>query len=160
MKNGFVSSLRPAAVSHDVISEDPIDLIYALSIGHDPKAGAVVLFSGEVRNHSHKKNVSHLEYEAYTPMARKAIREIVSDARGKWNLHQVVCIHRIGKVEIGESAVVVVTSSSHREDAYAANRYIIDRVKHEAPIWKKEYFEDGSYEWGHNCSCHKHVENG
>jgi molybdopterin synthase catalytic subunit len=139
-----------------LVTEDIIDAGALLSRMHDPKAGAVVLFSGEVRNHSHSREVEALYYEAYIPMAEKIIADIIKEARLKFKLHGALCVHRIGKVEVCESAVVVITTSSHREEAYAANRYIIDRVKHEAPIWKKEIFSDGSVEWGHNCSCHQH----
>jgi molybdopterin synthase catalytic subunit len=133
-----------------------INLSEVLSICHHPKAGAVVLFSGEVRNHNLSRPVKYLFYEAYVSMAEKMIREITEDAANKFNLHKAVCIHRIGKLEVGESAVVVVTASSHRKEAYEANKYIIDRVKHEAPIWKEEHFEDGTISWGANCSCGKH----
>jgi molybdopterin synthase catalytic subunit len=112
------------------------------------------LFSGEVRNHSKGKAVTHLEYEAHASMADKMIREVVEAAKEKFNLHHAVCIHRVGKVAVCETAIVVVTASSHREEAYAANRFIIEKVKHEAPIWKNEFFEDGTSEWGGNCSCH------
>lgn len=139
-----------------LVTEEVIDGGALLSAMHNPKAGAVVLFSGEVRNHSHSKEVEALYYEAYVPLAEKMIAEIIKDAHLKFKLHGAVCVHRIGKVEICESAVVVITTSSHRKEAYGANRYIIDRVKHEAPIWKKEIFSDGTEEWGHNCSCHQH----
>jgi molybdopterin synthase catalytic subunit len=152
----YISSPHPVEVDQEVISTLPINVPAIFSAIHDPKAGAVVLFSGEVRNHSHGKHVSHLEYEAYEPMAIKMIKDIVGEAKEKWELHQAICIHRTGSVAVGESAVLVITCSSHRENAYAANRYIIDRVKHEAPIWKKEFFEDGTFDWGHNCSCFNH----
>lgn len=155
METKYSSSLLVAEVEH--ISAEPLDIVELLRLAHDPKAGAIVLFSGEVRNHSHNRSVEFLEYEAYVPMASKMIREIVAESLSKFNLHRAICVHRIGKVSICESAVVVITSSSHREAAYQANQYIIDRVKHEAPIWKKEYFSDGTYEWGHNCSCHQHT---
>src|SRR5690606_5170222 len=100
------------------------------------------------------KGVKHLVYEAYVPMAKKMIREVLHEAKLKFNLHHAICIHRIGKVQVCETAVVVVTASSHREEAYEANRFIIEKVKHEAPIWKNEFFEDGTSEWGGNCSCH------
>lgn len=148
--------LELSTTTYPLVSEAPIDLCALLQSAHHPKAGAVVLFSGEVRNHSHNKQVSHLEYEAHPPLAEKMIAEIVATAIEKYKLHDACCTHRIGKVEVCESAVAVITCSSHRSEAYAANRYIIDRVKHEAPIWKKEFFEDGSYEWGHNCSCWEH----
>lgn len=153
-----ISSLShlPVADDSEVVTALPIDLCALLAKTHHPRAGAVVLFSGEVRNHSHGREVTCLEYEAYVPMAEKMIMDIVYDTKQKWQLHEAICIHRIGRVEVCESAVVVITCSSHREQAYEANRYIIDRVKHEAPIWKKEYFADGTVGWGHNCSCHNH----
>ena len=136
------------------LSAAPIDLVGLLQEGHHPRAGAVVLFSGEVRNHSKGREVLFLEYEAFVPLAEKMINEIIAEAKKKWELHIAICQHRIGKVEVMESAVCVITASSHRKEAYEANQYIIDRVKHEAPIWKKEYFSDGSHEWGRNCGCH------
>lgn len=126
-----------------------------------PKSGAVVLFSGEVRNNNKGREVTHLEYEAYEPMANKMIAQILDEAKIRFNLNQAVCVHRLGKVEISGCAVVVITGSGHRKEAYDANRYIIDRVKNEVPIWKHEFFTDGTSEWGQNCDCitsdHEHV---
>ncbi len=124
-----------------------------LKAAHHPGAGAVVLFSGEVRDNNRGKEVAYLEYESHAPLAAKMIAEILQAAREKWSLQIAVARHRTGKVAIGETAVVVITASAHRSEAYAANRYIIDRIKHEAPIWKCEYFADGSHEWGNNCNC-------
>lgn len=118
-----------------------------MTLAHDAKAGAIVLFSGEVRNHHEGQSVDFLEYEAHVEMASKAIFEIIKQAKQKWPLHYVHAQHRIGKVAISESAVVVVTSSAHRDAAYEANRYIIDRIKAEAPIWKKEFFSEGNGVW-------------
>ena len=114
----------------------------------------MVMFSGEVRNHNAGKEVSYLEYEAHVPMAEKMIVEILTAAKQQWGLHFACCVHRIGKLEVGESAVVVITSHAHRGESYEANQYIIDRVKHEAPIWKHEYYTDGTSQWGGNCNCH------
>lgn len=126
-----------------------------------PKSGAVVLFSGEVRNENKGREVTHLEYEAYEPMADKMIGQILDEAKIRFNLNQALCVHRLGKVEISGCAVVVITGSGHRKEAYDANRYIIDRVKNEVPIWKHEFFTDGTSEWGQNCDCitdvHEHV---
>lgn len=134
--------------------ENDIDLLGIMQKAHHPKAGGIVLFSGEVRNHHNEKHVTHLEYEVYIPLAEKMIQMIVSDAKEKWQLHFAHCTHRIGIVSICESAVVVVTAHAHRKEAYEANKYIIDRVKHEVPIWKNEFYEDGSSLWGGNCHCH------
>jgi molybdopterin synthase catalytic subunit len=125
-----------------------------LSKAHHPQAGAIVLFSGDVRNHSNDRSVDYLEYEAQVPMASRMIAEIIDEARSKWQLSIAVAQHRIGKVPVCESAVVVITASAHRHEAFTANRYIIDRIKHEVPIWKCEFFTDGTKQWGGNCNCH------
>ena len=129
-------------------------MIGLLSRAHHPGAGAVVLFSGEVRNSNKGQAVDFLEYEAYATLATKLIEEILAEAREKWQLLIAVAQHRTGKVAVGDTAVVVITACAHRSEAYAANRYIIDRIKHEAPIWKCEHYADGSKEWGNNCNCH------
>lgn len=126
-----------------------------LAQAHHPGAGAVVLFSGETRDSSHERSVRYLEYEAHESMANKMIAAILEEARSKWSLKTALACHRTGRVAVGETAVVVITASAHRREAYAANRYIIDRIKHEAPIWKREHFADGSSEWGGNCDCQK-----
>lgn len=144
---------HPAAVDRSLIVTEPIDVVKLFSEAHHPKAGGIVLFSGEVRNHHQNKKVTHLEYEAFVPMAEKMIREITLAAVEKWQLHYAVCVHRIGKLEVCESAIVVITSHAHRKESFEANQYIVDRVKHEAPIWKKEFYEDGSYFWGGHCHC-------
>ena len=143
------------------ITHSPINIISLISASHHPEAGAMVLFSGEVRNHNMGKEVEYLEYEAFVPMAAQMIDAIVKEATARWNLNYAVCQHRIGKVGICESAVCTITASAHRKEAYEANQYIIHRVKHEVPIWKKEYFKDGSVSWGNNCNCpdvNNHIE--
>ncbi|WP_167615141.1 molybdenum cofactor biosynthesis protein MoaE [Maribellus sediminis] len=119
----------------------------------NPNSGAVVLFSGEVRDKNKGRAVTHLEYEAYEPMANKMIAKILEEAKTWFKLNQAVCVHRLGKVDISGCAVVVITGSGHRKEAYDANRFIIDRVKNEVPIWKHEFFTDGTSEWGQNCDC-------
>jgi molybdopterin synthase catalytic subunit len=141
-----LSSFRP-------VVEGRIDLVGLLAAGHHPGAGAVVLFSGEVRESNRGRAVAYLEYEAHVPLAEKMIGEILAEAKGRWNLSVAIAQHRTGRVEIGETAVVVITASAHRHEAYEANRYIIDRIKHEAPIWKCEHYLDGTKEWGNNCNC-------
>ena len=152
------SSLRPVEVSasapYEVISPEPLDLVGLLSSAHHPAAGAVVLFSGEVRDNNKGREIAYLEYESYGPLAIKMIHEILAEARERWHLQLAIAQHRVGKVAIGESAVVVITAAAHRKEAYEANREIIDRIKHEVPIWKCEYFPDGSHQWGNNCNCH------
>jgi molybdopterin synthase catalytic subunit len=141
-------------VEVSALSADPIDMPGLLARAHHPGAGAVVLFSGEVRDINRGRAVVFLEYEAYAPLAEKMIAEILATATAKWSLQIAVAQHRTGKVAVGDTAVVVITASAHRSEAYAANRYIIDRIKHEAPIWKCEHYADGDKEWGNNCNCH------
>lgn len=151
------SSSSPQVVEDNLlfISENPLNIGEFFSKTHHSKCGAVVLFSGEVRDSSNHKEVTHLEYEAQPALANKMMREIINDAKEKWPLHIAVAQHRVGKVYMGESAVVVITATPHRKEAYEANQYIINRIKHEVPIWKCEFFADGSHEWGGNCNCQK-----
>ena len=147
-------SYHPVAADNmDFISATPLDLVELISRAHHPKAGAVVLFSGEVRDSNAGKQVAYLEYEVHISMASKMIASILKEAEARWSLNIAIAQHRTGKLEVGESAVVVITSSAHRREAYMANRFIIDKIKHEAPIWKCEYFADGTKEWGGNCNC-------
>lgn len=138
-----------------LISSTPLDIVGLLAGAHHPEAGAIVLFSGEVRDNTMGKTVQYLEYEAHDSMASKLLTRILDEAREKWSLTIALAQHRTGKVAVGESAVVVITASPHRSEAYAANRYIIDHIKHELPIWKCEYFTDGTKKWGGNCNCHE-----
>ena len=141
------------AAGPKAICGEPIDMVGMLAAAHHPGAGAVVLFSGEVRDNNQGRAVAYLEYEAHGALAEKMIEEILSAARSKWPLHIAAARHRIGRVGIGDTAVVVITASAHRAEAFDANRYIIDRIKHEAPIWKCEYYKDGTRQWGNNCNC-------
>jgi molybdopterin synthase catalytic subunit len=108
--------------------------------GHD---GAIVTFLGLVRNHNQGRLVQHLDYEAYPPLALKAFARIADEALGRWPGVRVALHHRTGRLEIGEASVAIVAASPHRGDAYAACRYVIERVKQIAPIWKREYFDGG-----------------
>ncbi len=105
--------------------------------------GAVVTFAGLVRNHNLGRRVLFLEYEAYEPLAVKALDRIVAEAQETWPDTRVAVHHRIGRLEIGEASVVIAAASAHRANAYAACRYTIERVKQIVPIWKREHFEGG-----------------
>jgi molybdopterin synthase catalytic subunit len=105
--------------------------------------GAVVTFLGLVRNHNVGRRVLYLEYEAYEPLALRTFARIADEARVRWPGARLALHHRIGRLEIGEASIVIVVSSPHRADAYAACRYAIERVKQIAPIWKREYFDGG-----------------
>lgn len=108
-----------------------------------PEDGAVVVFEGIVRNHLGGRRTLHLEYEAYEPMAIRKMTEISSEARAKFRIHRVGIIHRLGRIEIGETSVAIIVTAEHRGAAFDACRYLIDRLKQVVPIWKKEFFEDG-----------------
>ncbi len=119
------------------------------------KNGALVLFYGIVRSFGDsggaKKKVLHLEYESYTALAQKIMEKILEGVIQKHSLDSCACVHRLGVVLPGQNAVVVMTTSQHRREAYVANCEIIDRVKTEVPLWKKEVYNDGSYVWGSEC---------
>jgi molybdopterin synthase catalytic subunit len=106
--------------------------------------GAVVTFEGVVRNHSMGKRVLSLEYEAYESMALKVMRQIGRDVHHKWPITRIGIVHRLGRLAIGETSVVIVVTSAHRRPAFEACHYAIDRLKERVPIWKREYFEDGA----------------
>ncbi|MCB1188990.1 MAG: molybdenum cofactor biosynthesis protein MoaE [Leptospiraceae bacterium] len=136
------------------LQNSPLDLNLVLSEIHEPEAGAMVVFMGRTRIHNHGKEVSYLEYEAYPPMAEKMITEILETAIREYGLCSAYCIHRLGRVNLKEVSILVVTVSGHRGEGYEANRYILDRVKHEVPIWKHEFYTDGTETWVENCKHH------
>jgi MoaE-MoaD fusion protein len=106
--------------------------------------GAIVVFDGFVRNESHGRATSYLEYEAYTPMALQKMREIGQQVREKYAIHRVAMVHRLGRLEIGETSVLIAISAPHRAAAFDACRFAIDTLKKTVPIWKKEFFADGA----------------
>ena len=109
-----------------------------------PADGAVVVFEGVVRDHSHGRKTLYLEYEAYELMAVRKMEEIGREARRKFAIDAVGMIHRLGRLEIGETSVAIVVSAAHRRPAFEACQFAIDRLKRIVPIWKKEYFADGA----------------
>ena len=107
------------------------------------ESGAVALFLGVVRDNSHGRRVLYLEYDAYPEMAERKLREVAEEVLARWPITDVAIAHRTGRVEIGEASLLVVVSSPHRREAFAACRHIVDRIKQVAPIWKKEVWEGG-----------------
>ncbi len=135
---------QPIRVS---VGADPIDISTLVGEVGRPDSGATVLFLGTVRDHSSARSgVTHLEYEVYAELVEPKIREIVEDAAARWPVLGAVVEHRSGTVSLGEASVAVAVSSAHRDDAFAAARFIIDELKTRAPIWKKEHWPGGS-EW-------------
>ncbi len=116
--------------------------------------GAVVVMSGTVRSHTQGRPVRYLEYQAYAPMALEVFRAIATQIRHQWpDTNRVVIHHRTGRLHIGEISVLVAVGCPHRGEAFAACEYAIDTLKHNAPIWKKEYFDDGSTTWVSIAAC-------
>ncbi|HVQ74347.1 MAG TPA: molybdenum cofactor biosynthesis protein MoaE [Candidatus Binatia bacterium] len=123
----------------------------------DPGAGAMALFSGVVRDRTGARRVKFLEYEAHEPMAEAKMCEIAAEVRRRWpDVKRVAIAHRIGRLEIGESSVLIAVSSPHRRQAFEACQFAIDTLKQTVPIWKKEYFEDGEVWVGLQCHPEGH----
>jgi molybdopterin synthase catalytic subunit len=124
------------------LTRERIDL--AALVGAAPADGAVCLFVGVVRDENAGRRVSHLEYEAYEDMALPLMEQIAAEAARRWPVSDVRLVHRLGRLDIGEPSVAVAVASPHRPEAFAACRYVIDTLKAEVPIWKKEFYEDGA----------------
>lgn len=128
------------------IVEEPLNPQLYADLVLRPEAGAVTVFTGHVREWTKGIRTVYLAYEAYVPMAEKKLAEIGEEILAKWPETRVAIAHRIGKLEIGDVAVVIAVSSPHRKIAYEANEYAIERIKEMVPIWKKEVWENGE-EW-------------
>jgi molybdopterin synthase catalytic subunit len=109
-----------------------------------PEDGAAVVFEGVVRNHSRGRRTLFLEYEAYEEMAGKQMESLAEQALAQFQVRDVAIVHRLGRLEIGETSVLIVVASAHRAAAFEACRWLIDTLKRTVPIWKKEHFEDGA----------------
>jgi len=134
-------------LDHDDIIElvrEPIDPRPLIDHIRAPEDGAIVTFDGFVRNQSHNRPTLYLDYEAYESMALGKIREIALQLHEKYRVHRVAIVHRLGRLEIGETSVFIAVSAPHRAAAFDACRFAIDTLKRTVPIWKKEYFEDGA----------------
>jgi molybdopterin synthase catalytic subunit len=109
----------------------------------DPGAGAIVTFLGTTRNANEGRRVVRLEYEAYARMATKEMAALAATATARWKLRKVAMVHRIGVVPVGQASVGIAVSAAHRPEAFAACRWLIDRLKQIVPIWKREHFRGG-----------------
>ena len=137
-----------AAITADAISLDAL----AARVRHS-SAGALVTFEGVVRDKSRDtsgelRSIQHLEYEAYIPMAEREMARVIEETQTRWDV-RCSALHRVGKLQIGDVAVVIAVSSAHRGDAFEACRFAIDRIKETVPIWKKEVAQDGTW-WVEN----------
>lgn len=152
----LTSSQAPVAPSTDDfrITFAPLSLEAVYALADAPANGAVVVMSGMVRNNTDGLPVVALEYQAYEPMALDIFRQIATHIRHTWpGVNRVVIHHRTGKLAVGEISVLVAVGCPHRSEAFAACQYAIDTLKHNAPIWKKEHWEDGSTSWVSIGAC-------
>jgi MoaE-MoaD fusion protein len=129
----FVRLVRDRIVPHDIIP-----------VLERPEDGAIVIFDGMVRNHSRNRKTLYLEYDAYEAMALAKLQELADEAVRHFAVRNIALVHRLGRLEIGESSVLIAVFSAHRAAAFEACRWLIDTLKRTVPIWKKEYFEDGA----------------
>ena len=128
------------------ITSEPLDPAPLVAAVRRDESGAVALFYGVVRNENMGRGVQYLEYDAYPEMALKKMREVADEVRSKFPVTGIGIMHRTGRLEIGETSLLVAVSSGHRREAFEACHYAVDRIKQIVPVWKKEVWEDGE-EW-------------
>ena len=128
------------------VTADPIDLTALIAAVGSPERGGIASFLGVVRNHHEGREVLELDYSAYGGMAEAECARIVAEAEGRWRV-AVGLRHRVGTLAVGDVAVAVAAASAHRDEAFAACRYVIEEVKRRVPIWKRERYADGTVVW-------------
>jgi molybdopterin synthase catalytic subunit len=126
------------------LQREPIDAGLLVAAVKDGEAGAVVVFDGIVRNNTRGRRTLHLDYESYEAMALSQMQALARDAQQRFGVRRVALVHRLGRLQVGETSVLIVVASAHRALAFDACRWIIDTLKKTVPIWKKEWFEDGA----------------
>jgi molybdopterin synthase catalytic subunit len=131
------------------LTSEPIDTAEIIDRVRDPLAGAVVLFLGTTRELTGGRKTIALDYEAYAEMAQVQLEQLESEARRRWPVIKCVVVHRLGSVPPSEASVAIAVSTPHRSDAFAAGQWLIDSLKRDVPIWKREQWADGSTEWVH-----------
>ncbi len=137
--------VRRADVVHEPVSVRDLETLVA-----DRAAGATVSFSGDVRDHDHGRDVAHLEYEGH-PSAAEVLAEVAREVAERHQVVAIAVVHRVGPLQIGESALVAAVSAAHRAEAFAACSDLVDETKHRLPVWKHQVFSDGTDEWV-NCA--------
>jgi molybdopterin synthase catalytic subunit len=131
------------------LTNEPIDTSTLLNRVRHPEAGAVVLFLGTTREMTGGRQTVALDYEAYHEMAERQLAELEAEARRRWPVIECSITHRLGRVPPTEASVAIAVSTPHRSDAFAAGQWLIDSLKHDVPIWKREQWADGTQEWIH-----------
>jgi molybdopterin synthase catalytic subunit len=144
---------RAAAPPNDRIElrDAPLDVAGAAALVSSPAAGGIALFLGTTRDEAHPdgRRLVALDYEAYGPMALKRMRELAAAARERWPVARLALLHRTGRVPLAQPSVLIAVSTPHRAEAFEACRWLIDALKADVPIWKKEVWDDGSGTWVH-----------
>ncbi len=139
------------------ITHQTIDLNTLMSAATHPDCGALVMFVGSTRQWTGDAETAFLDYEAYEPLALQKMSELETSARERWPLKTVTLVHRLGRVEVTEASVAVIVASPHRSEAFEAAKWLIDELKHQVPIWKREHYVQNGAEWIHptagNCNC-------
>jgi molybdopterin synthase catalytic subunit len=148
-ENDEIALLPPVSggtsrTEHAAIVRERIDTQAVLATLKHSEDGAAVVFEGVVRNHTRGRQTLYLDYEAYEEMALKQMEELVRQALAQFQVRDVAVVHRLGRLEIGETSVLIAVASAHRAAAFDACRWLIDTLKRTVPIWKKEYFVDGA----------------
>jgi molybdopterin synthase catalytic subunit len=131
------------------LTHEPIDTAAMIRRASHPHAGAVVLFLGTTRELTDGRQTVALDYEAYDEMARRKLAELEAEARRRWPVIECIVVHRLGRVPPAEASVAIAVSTPHRGDAFAAGQWLIDSLKRDVPIWKREQWADGTTEWVH-----------
>jgi len=133
------------------LTETPLELDALIEETLDARSGALVVFGGTVRNHHEGRAVERLNYSAYAPLGDKLIRQIEQETVAKFGVHHCRVVHRTGELGIGEVAIYAVVRAAHRREAFAAAQHAVDRVKHAVPVWKEEFYADGSSAFVEGC---------
>lgn len=141
---GQESATLPLTSEHAMLVSEPINPEPILAQLKQPEDGAVAMFDGIVRNNSRGRRTLYLDYSGYEPMALRKMEQLAADALARFAIRDVRLVHRLGRLQIGETSVYIAVSSAHRAAAFDACRWLIDTLKTTVPIWKKEYFEDGA----------------
>ncbi len=128
-----------------LLQSTPLSMDTLLERVLGPDCGGVVTFNGVVRNRARDQGIDHLEYEAYGPMAEKELEKILAQVRERWPDVRLALSHRVGRLEIGDAAVMIAAAAPHRAEAFEACRFAIDTLKESVPIWKKEFADGGAY---------------
>jgi molybdopterin synthase catalytic subunit len=144
-----VSAPTTARVAVAAVTAEPLDLAAHERAVGDPSAGAVISFQGVVRDHDHGRPVTRLEYEAH-PSAEEVLRAVAAEVAGAPEVYAVAVSHRVGPLEIGDVALAAAVSTAHRAAGFAACARLVDELKARLPVWKHQFFADGTDEWV-NC---------